>query len=278
MKLYLLIIFIFCSLSVYAQHRCSGGANCNACTNCNYCKNCNEGGGICSVCHPEKYNHRRLPITKPMPVKHLNPKPNTIHEKKITHVKNVILDSNEIEDLSFAYKSSVSSEVYDATFLKWWQKEDKNISMLATCSYLNPTGGKTLDGKQKAKWEHLRIYIFNQSGEYRFTKIEKGENLEPFSVRHCMTFRADMNLNISDHEKLFEIAKKVLDKYNYDGYVGKFQILDLPTIGKGDTIELINNKLREKSGYYKVDAVNISFNNDGKKLQEISIDYKINSK
>jgi len=75
MKQILLVALLLLSLNSFSKKNsccegtCSGGANCTACTTCGYCHHCN-GGGTCSVCRPDLYNHRTIVHKKKIPAKH----------------------------------------------------------------------------------------------------------------------------------------------------------------------------------------------------------------
>jgi hypothetical protein len=62
-KILAVIMIAMLPLAAFAG-RCSGGANCRACKNCSYCKHCAQQGGTCSVCHPEKYRHKKNTSTR----------------------------------------------------------------------------------------------------------------------------------------------------------------------------------------------------------------------
>jgi hypothetical protein len=76
------------------------------------------------------------------------------------------------------------------------------------------------------------------------------------------------------HNKLIDLAAAELKKYYYTGLRGKITVFGLPYVRQGDNVKLIDDKLPERNGVYKIKAVEYKGGTGGLR-QVIELDYKI---
>ena len=189
-------------------------------------------------------------------------------------------------ELRIGYTHYVNEEAVEHTFqfqknildgdkLKWERRDDRVLSMVVKSNY-RITEGTTHDGAEKSKNKSTEVLIYFNAGKFEYIEKQKGKDypanaLKDIGERFCM----EVNSPIADPKRLFEIGKKQLEKYYYDGFRGSFTTFAIPQVKHGDTVRIINPALPEQNGLYKVKAVAPFGGFDKGGRQEITLDYRI---
>lgn len=100
---------------------------------------------------------------------------------------------------------------------------------------------------------------------------KKGEDYPPNTGGERMTLQYPGAKSIDD---LKSLATEEIKKYYYTGFKGKFTTFGLPFVKMGDNVQLIDSKLPERNGKYKVKSVEYKGGVEGLR-QIIQIDYRI---
>jgi hypothetical protein len=80
---------------------------------------------------------------------------------------------------------------------------------------------------------------------------------------------------VSTVEELGALAFEQLKKYYYNGFKGTFTTFGIPFVKFGDNVKLIDRKLPERNGLYKVKSIKYSGGIGGIR-QQIELDFRIN--
>ena len=181
-----------------------------------------------------------------------------------------------VPDDNKVHKFTFQKNILDNDNLKWQRRDDAVLSMIVRSNYLVDKSGVTVDGVTKTTHASTEILIYNNAGTFTYIKKEKGKDF-PTRYLNDIGERFTMNIfaAIADAKRLFEIGKPQLQKYYYDGFKGSFTTMGIPYVKHGDTVELVNKRLPEQSGLYKVKAVRYYGGYDDGLKQEIFLDYKI---
>ena len=174
-------------------------------------------------------------------------------------------------DHTFTFQKNIISDK-----LTWQRKDDLVLSMIVRSHYSTEANGTTEDGHPKTKQASTEILIYNQAGTFSYVKKEKGKDF-PTKYLNDIGERFDMNIYspITDPQQLFNIGVLQLQKKYYNGFKGSFVTFGIPYVKHGDTVTLVDNILRERSGSYKVKGVEYNGGFDDGLRQEIFLDYKI---
>lgn len=166
--------------------------------------------------------------------------------------------------------------ILDDDKLKWQRKDDTVLSMIVKSNYLKEGQGTTKDGHTKTVHACKEILIYNDTGTFTYVEKEKGKEF-PTNYLKDIGERYTFNVfdAITDPKKLFDLGVAQLKKYYYDGFKGSFTTFGIPYVKHGDTVEIINRKLPEQNGLYKVKAVKYWGGYDDGFRQTITLDYKI---
>lgn len=153
-------------------------------------------------------------------------------------------------------------------------KRIDDVVLSAVChTMITKTGAANKKGKTKTKQERLSILIYmdKKSGQFKYIEKKQGvdfpANLE--GERRTLFFP-----NITSAKDLFELGKKELVKYYYEGFRGKFTTFGIPYVRQGDNIIIRDRLLPDRNGKYKVRGVTYKGGVNGHR-QEIILDYKL---
>jgi len=190
-------------------------------------------------------------------------------------------------ELRMGYKNYIDSDTVNHVFtfqknildndkLKWSRKDDTTQSMIVKSHYIRETGKTTSDGKKKTKAESTEILIFETAGKFDYVLKEKGKDF-PTKYLNDIGERFTFNIYdaITDPKILFQRGVDQLKQRYYDGFRGSFTTFGIPYVKHGDTVDIINYKLPEQNGRYKVKAVRYYGGYDDGLRQEIFLDYKV---
>jgi hypothetical protein len=102
--------------------------------------------------------------------------------------------------------------------------------------------------------------------------VKSGDKPDPNTDGERRTFTF---LEAKTENDLITLATQALKKYYYSGLKGKFTTFGTPYVKFGDQCQIINNKLPEQNGTYKIKGVEYSGGVEGMR-QVIELDYKVN--
>lgn len=157
--------------------------------------------------------------------------------------------------------------------LQYKRKDDIVLSIVASNKIEEETGGLTKDGHKKTKMHRIECLVTLRNGSDEpvvFVK-KKNEDYPPNTGGERMTLQYPGAKSIDD---LKNLATAEIKKYYYTGFKGKFTTFGLPFVKMGDNVQLIDSKLPERNGKYKVKGVEYKGGVDGLR-QIIQIDYRI---
>lgn len=103
-------------------------------------------------------------------------------------------------------------------------------------------------------------------GKDQQISVEVGDGFEQFETRTYY--------NITDRERLRQLAESELLKRDFTGYRGTFTTFGDPWVRHGDVVTIRNLRYPEKEGKYLVRSVRTKFGQDGFR-QEIELDVKL---
>jgi len=157
--------------------------------------------------------------------------------------------------------------------LEYKRKDDIVLSAVAS-NHIEETVGTTKDGKEKKRKKRIEVLVTFANGADTPTwkEVKQGDKPDPNTDGERRTFTFPDATSIAD---LVEKTTALLKKYYYTGFKGKFTTFGTPYVQFGDNAQLINKKLPEQDGIYKIKGVAYSGGVEGYR-QEIELDYKLN--
>lgn len=158
--------------------------------------------------------------------------------------------------------------------LQYNRKDDVVLSAIAYSINKNELTTVTKDGHKKTKHERLEVLVTYQRGTF-VTKIKASGQKAEFPPNYTGERRTLFFWNVTDVNKLVEMAQDELKKYYYTGFKGKFTTFGIPHVKQGDNVILEDQVLTDRNGTYKVKGVEYAGGVDGMR-QIIELDYKIN--
>jgi hypothetical protein len=174
---------------------------------------------------------------------------------------------NEANEESFEFQKNIIEDD-----LEYKRKDDIQLSAVAySVNKLELNNGTTKDGHQKTKHERLSVFVSFKNGKFISQVKKKGEE---FPVTDRGESRTLYYWDVTDPQKLIELAKADLEKFYYTGLRGKFTTFGLPFVRQGDNATLVDPVLPEKNGTYKIKSVEYKGGTGGHR-QIIELDYKI---
>lgn len=157
--------------------------------------------------------------------------------------------------------------------LEYQRKDD--IILSAICNSINTVsvGGTTRDGNARTQQQRLEVLI---------TLTAKGvvKNIRPLGSKADFPpanvgERRTLNFaNVTDVNVLANLGVAKLQQYYYTGLRGKFLTFGMPFARQGDNAQIVDNKLPERNGTYKIKSVKYTGGTGGLR-QEIELDYKL---
>ena len=178
----------------------------------------------------------------------------------------VYIDAESVES-TFKFQQNIISDD-----LEYTRKDDVVLS--AICYSVNKfeLSGTTKRGRKKTTSKRLEIIVYtDRKGTFKY--VEKTSNKSfPENVQgERRTFYFNNVKSVTD---LFNKGVDQLKKYYYTGFKGKFTTFAIPFIKLGDNVNLLDDKLPERNGRYKVKGVEYTGGIDGHR-QIIELDYLI---
>jgi hypothetical protein len=169
---------------------------------------------------------------------------------------------------TFRFQHNIISDALDYN-----RTEDMELS--AICYSINKIelGTTTKTGKKRTKHHRLEALVTIRRGKtYSIVKPDKGD------VNYAKNVTGERRTlyfwNVLTTAKLVELGEAELKKYYYNGLKGKFTTFGMPYVQQGDNVNIIDNKLPERNGRYKVRSVRYTGAVQGLQ-QEIELDYLI---
>ncbi len=171
----------------------------------------------------------------------------------------------EAKTKTFEFQNNIISS--DLSFKRI---DDLILSAVAT-NHIQEQVGTTKDGSTKTKNTRIEVLVTLQNDKVVSKSIKAGDKPESTDgERRTFTF-----LEAKTENDLITLATEALKKYYYSGLKGKFTTFGTPYVQFGDQCKIINNKLPEQNGTYKIKGVEYSGGIEGMR-QIIELDYKIN--
>lgn len=155
--------------------------------------------------------------------------------------------------------------------LSFKRKDDIVLSAVAS-NHIQEQTGTTKDGKAKVKNSRIEVLVTLQGDKVISKSVKSGDKPDPNTDGERRTFTF---LEAKSEDDLIRLATEALKKYYYSGLKGKFTTFGTPYVQFGDQCQIINNKLPEQNGVYKIKGVEYSGGIEGMR-QVIQLDYKVN--
>jgi hypothetical protein len=175
---------------------------------------------------------------------------------------------DQLKPYNFVFQKNIISDS-----LEYQRKEDIVISATAESSYVEKVSGSTKDGAGKTKTRKLMVYVsLDGTGKIVSKKITNTSEIPANEGGERMTFFYPYATTVKE---LTELAKNELQKKYYTGFKGFFTTFGIPYIPFGDNIKIVDEVLTDRTGIYKVRAVNYVGGVGIGIRQVIYLDYKI---
>jgi hypothetical protein len=155
--------------------------------------------------------------------------------------------------------------------LSFKRKDDIVLSAVAS-NHIQEQTGTTKDGKAKVKNSRIEVLVTLQGDKVISKSVKSGDKPDPNTDGERRTFTF---LEAKSEADLIRLATEALKKYYYSGLKGKFTTFGTPYVQFGDQCQIINNKLPEQNGVYKIKGVEYTGGVEGMR-QVIQLDYKVN--
>lgn len=155
--------------------------------------------------------------------------------------------------------------------LSFKRKDDIVLSAVAS-NHIQEQTGTTKDGKAKVKNSRIEVLVTLQGDKVISKSVKSGDKPDPNTDGERRTFTF---LEAKSEDDLIRLATEALKKYYYSGLKGKFTTFGTPYVQFGDQCQIINNKLPEQNGVYKIKGVEYTGGVEGMR-QVIELDYKVN--
>jgi hypothetical protein len=175
-----------------------------------------------------------------------------------------------LEDEAVTQNFSFRQNIIDDE-LEYQRKDDIILSATASSVNRNQINEKTKSGHNKTKTESLKVFVYFQNGEYRDHVIKSGETPPAIEGGESRTLFFPF---ITDPKKLVALAKAELDHFLYTGLKGSFTTFGIPFVKHGDNANIIDPKMPERNGTYKIKGVEYTGGVNGLR-QKIFLHYKI---
>ena len=179
--------------------------------------------------------------------------------------RSVYIDA-EAQTKTFEFQNNIISS--DLSFKR---KDDMVLSAVAS-NHIQEQTGTTKDGKAKIKNSRIEVLVTLQNDKVISKVVKSGDKPDPNTDGERRTFTF---LEAKSEADLIRLATEALKKYYYSGLKGKFTTFGTPYVQFGDQCQIINNKLPEQNGVYKIKGVEYSGGVEGMR-QIIQLDYKVN--
>lgn len=169
---------------------------------------------------------------------------------------------------TFRFQQNIISDA-----LEYNRTED--IELSAICYSINKieVGTVTKTGKRRTKHHRIEALVTIRRGKtYSIVKPDHGDVNYSRNVsgeRRTLHF-----WNVKTTDKLIELGAAELKRFYYTGLKGKFVTFGIPYVQQGDNVNIIDSKLPERNGRYKVRSVKYTGGVQGLR-QEIELDYLI---
>lgn len=183
----------------------------------------------------------------------------------------LIYVESEAQEQVFIMNGEDGNVLADGQELQYQRKDDIKISALAHNTIEEASGATTKDGHGKTKKVRLEVLVSIENNKRVDRVIAKGQSAPNNEDGERMQFFFPSAKNTKE---LADLAYDKLIQSYYTGLKGKFKSYGTPYIRHGDYAKIINPKLNEQDGKYKVKSVIYSGSESDGHRQEIEIDYK----
>jgi len=181
----------------------------------------------------------------------------------------VVVYTNPGNTYTFVFQNNIIDDD-----LEYKRKDDIVLSAVAYSENTSDQGGTTKDGATKTKRQRLQVLVTAENGAFTVTQAPPGKDSD-FPPNETGERRSLFYTNVTDPNKLAANAIAELSKYYYTGFRGKFKTFGIPYVQQGDNVAIYDTVLPERSGTYKVKAVEYTFSVEDGLRQEIELDYRI---
>lgn len=175
---------------------------------------------------------------------------------------------SEAKKHTFTFQQNIIDDRLD-----YKRKEDIVLSIVASNTVEERTGGTTKDGQPKTKKTRLEVLVTLRNGSDQPTYYvkKKGEDYPPNTGGERMTLTYPF---ANTMDELKSLATAELKKYYYTGFKGRFTTFGIPFVKTGDNVQIVDPVLPERNGLYKVKSVEYKGGFEGLR-QTVQLDYKI---
>ncbi|MBC7382250.1 MAG: hypothetical protein H7296_04550 [Bacteroidia bacterium] len=174
----------------------------------------------------------------------------------------------EAKQKKFVFQDNIIS-----SDLSYSNKNDIVLSAVASNHITENTGQTTKDGYAKTRNKRIEVLVTLKNDKVIVKEVAKGEKADPNTDGERRTFTF---LQARTTKELADLAEAELRKYYYTGFKGSFTTFGTPYVQFGDNAQIVNDKLNDQTGIYKIKEVEYSGGIDGYR-QKITLDYKINT-
>jgi hypothetical protein len=156
--------------------------------------------------------------------------------------------------------------------LLYKRTDDVRIGIEVKSSQLIEIEGKTnKDGTKKFKTDKLHYFAY-----YEGLHTERQLKIVPIEDKPTAFDGEIRTINGMKMEKetLIEYVDKEIKRITYDGWRGKFTTFGLPRVKHGDTVEIVDEVIPERTGKFKIKSVRTTFGMNGFR-QEVFLDLRV---
>jgi hypothetical protein len=156
--------------------------------------------------------------------------------------------------------------------LLYKRTDDVRIGIEVKSSQLiEVSGKKNKDGTTKFKTDKLHYFAY-----YEGLSTERQLKIVPIEEKPTAFDGEIRTINGMKMEKetLIEYVDKEIKRISYDGWRGKFTTFGLPMVKHGDTVQIIDEIIPERTGKFKVKSVRTTFGMSGFR-QEVYLDLRV---
>jgi hypothetical protein len=157
--------------------------------------------------------------------------------------------------------------------IKYQRKDDIILSAIARNTITENTGATTKDGTPKTRKKRLEVLVSLFNGKITKKVINPGDRIAENNEGERRTFFFPAAKTTDD---LANAAIDEIQKYYYDGLKGDFLGFALPYMRAGDNVNLVDLKMPERNGVYRLKKVEYSGSVSGGLRQRMYLDFKVN--
>lgn len=178
--------------------------------------------------------------------------------------------ADDAQELTFILNGPRGNVPIDGQELEYQRRDDIVLSAIAHNTITEKTGAQTKDGQDKTKKTRIEVLVTINNGKVKTTSISPGERAPENTEGERRTFFFP---GAKTETELARLAQDKLELEYYDGLKGSFETFGIPYVRHGDNVRLVNPKLPEQDGLYRVRSV--SYRGGGGLRQTVHLHYRI---